>query len=160
MKGAALSDVPTIVPIVLSLVLFFSSVVWAINRVNDVNDDIQLALDSVRLAETFTQTAYVTPDLWGKFCTAAKTQFPGRFFVATITTFDDWKTVDNPQDWLLNNNNHNSSEFYCSNVPSGWSGKNARRVVINAFPILVQEQGGEIPKNDLRVLVVGIWQGA
>ncbi len=157
MKGAALSDVPTIVPIVLSLVLFFSSVVWAINRVNDVNDDIQLALDSVRLAETFTQTAYVTPDLWGKFCTAAKTQFPGRFFVATITTFEEWKNVNDPQDWLLSGG---TSQFFCSNVPSGWSGKNARRVVINAFPILVQEPGGEIPKNDLRVLVVGIWQGA
>ena len=159
MRGAALSDVPTIVPIVLSLVLFFSSVVWAINRVNDVNGDIQLALDSVRLAETFTQTAYVTPDLWNKFCDAAKTQFPGRRFLVAITTFDEWKDVKNPVTWISGKLGNPSGLYVCARGERGEI-ERARRIVVHAFPILVQEQGGSVPKNELNVLVVGIWQGA
>lgn len=161
MRGIeALSDVPTIVPIILALVLFFSSIVWAINRVNSLNDDIQMSLDLIRVAETFTQTAYITHQSFQDFCDVTKTQFGSQPFVVAVLPMETYKQISrgDPKSFLVEI--YNRAQMKCpkniSNLSSALS--RASKVLVSAFPVLVQDI--TLPRNDLRVMVVGLWRAA
>ena len=148
MKGIeALSDVPTIVPIVFALVLFFSSVVWAINRVNSLNDDIQMSLDAIRVAETFTQTAYLTLQSFQDFCDIARTQFGSQPFVVAVLPMDTYKQISRGDPRIFLAEVYNSAQMRCPrSVPdlSSVLGR-APKVLVSAFPVLVQK--GTLPRN-------------
>jgi len=154
----ALSDVPTIVPIVFALVLFFSSVVWAVNRVNSLNDDIRMSLDAIRVAETFTQTAYLTLQSFQDFCDIARTQFGSQPFVVAVLPVDTYRQISRGDPRAFLPAAYDRAEIRCPrNVPdlSGVLGR-ASKVLVNAFPVLVQKGA----HNELHVMVVGLWRAA
>lgn len=162
MRGVeALTDVSTIIPIVLALVLFFSSVVWAINRVNSLNDDIQMSLDAIRIAETFTQTSYLTRQSFLDFCDVAVTQFGSQPFVAAVLPMNEYRKVPrgDPKSFLTRV--YDKAQMKCPrNLNVSTTLGKASKVLVNAFPVLVQEQGGGTPRNELYVMVVGLWRVA
>ena len=85
MRGySALEDVPMIVPIALALILFFSSLSWAVNTVNSVNRRVDMTIAAIRVADVFAQWGVLTDDTWELSCNAIRDKEKAVYFSAHL----------------------------------------------------------------------------
>ncbi|HID09232.1 TPA: hypothetical protein EYP13_03305, partial [Candidatus Micrarchaeota archaeon] len=84
-KGySALEDVPMVVPIALALILFFSSLSWAINTVNSVNRRVDMTLAMIRIADVFAQWGVLTDETWDTSCNVIKDREKDVYFLVYL----------------------------------------------------------------------------
>ncbi len=149
---SALEDVPVIVPIVVALLLFFSSLNFALDRVSKANNQIDLTLKALELADVFTQGTIITQNGFNASCEVAKTSFPGFGFVVAIMDIDASIRARDPQQMY---SSLKSKSPRCFTEPA--PGKK-QTVIVKAVPVVSQEIEGGIPVNKLKKMVVMIWK--
>ena len=153
MKGTSLMDMGTIVPIVLALLLFFGSVVSAVNTVNKKNRKIDLVFSLVNVVDTLTQTGVVEENSLEQAVELLRNTLPASFYVCITDVNDDNYTQ-------------------CTLKASKENGTGEKRdpdYVINhlntdylafTFPVSYQVEKDGVPYNEVNKMLVIVWQGA
>lgn len=149
MRGyGALEDVPMIIPIALALILFFSSLAWAINTVNSVNRRVDTTIATIRVADAFAQWGMLTGDSWDMSCNVIKDQEKAVYFSAHLVRPDEL-------DDFLRSFDDDLDVKRCESLhlqrPRGSD------VYVRFFPVTYQEPDGGVVENKVYFLVVRTW---
>ena len=134
-----LADMTVVVPIAISLILFFAALAWATNTVESVNNRVNLSVKLVDLAEIFTAPGILTDKEFSNACTAAAGMGEG---ISYIVKLNCGGTVMGT----------------CPNVPPPIPPRATR--LVYAFPVPYQISSAGLPENDVCYLEVTVWKGA
>ncbi len=153
MRGTSLMDMTTLVPIVLALLLFFGSVVSAINTVSEKNRKIDLVFSLVNVVDTLTQAGVITQDNFEDAVELLQNTLPNGFYVC-VTEVDD----DQYNDCIYSASKERGTGETRRPEEVLLSLKN-RDYVSFSFPVTVQEDRGGVPFNDVKKMLVIVWEG-
>lgn len=145
---SALEDVPMVIPIALALILFFSSLTWAINTVNSVNRRVDTTVATIRVADAFAQWGVLTGDTWDLSCKVIRDQEKSVYFSAHLVKPDDLEDFLNS---FSDRFDLKSCESVASRKPGGSS------VYVRFFPVTYQELRNGVVENKVYFLVVRTW---
>ena len=152
MKGVSVMEMGTIIPIVLALLLFFGSVVSALNTVEKKNKQIDLVMSLVQVVDRITETGVLTKEQFDEATDVLKETLPANFFVC-VTSYDD------------------STYRNCTMKkakPDSWSTYTPQTLVTRlrnrdlisaAFPVTVQVNVNGVPFNEVKRMLVIVWEG-
>ncbi len=150
---SALEDVPMIVPIAASLILFFGALAWAVNTVNSTNSAVDLDLSLLQVADSFAQQGIITPDNFKATCERVRGSQESVYFVVVLS---DSGTAPPPAIRDLYNTIPRNSSKVCTNASV--HPRPGQHVIVRVFPVTYQEHGSAC--NRLWFLWVVVWPKA
>ena len=153
MNGTSLMDMSTIIPIVLALLLFFGSVVSAINTVSKKNRQIDLVFSLVNVVDTLTQTGVITKENFKRSVGILRSSLPVNFYVCITDVNDDQYNNCILRADKTSTNVTKSPQDIISTLKT-------RSYLSFAFPVTYQvvDKNG-IPFNEVKKVLVIVWQG-
>ncbi len=149
----ALEDVSIVIPIAVSIILFFSALAWAISTIQNTNSSVDLTLKAVDLADVFASPGVITDKSFSSACSSAITLANGYGFLVYVTSPTHPATVSDVE------NRRRTPTLICPASPVPQIPKRTT-VITRAFPIPYQETLAGLPYNDVNLLVVTVWKGA
>ncbi len=152
MKGISVMEMSTIVPIVLALLVFFGSVVSALNTVEKKNRQIDLVLSLIQIVDRTTEAGVLTKPRFHEAMNVVRQTLPVNFYVC-VTRYND-STYNQCELW-----DAKTSEY---NYPSPNSVVNKLRnvdYISVAFPVTYQIEMGGVPFNEINRMLVIVWEG-
>ena len=152
MKGTSLMDMTIIVPIILALLLFFGSVVSAINTVSEKNRKIDLVFSLVNVVDTLTQAGVITQKNFGESVALLQKTLSSGFYVC-ITDVNDEEYED--CELVASKEEGNIEERRPQEIINTLHNKD---YVSFAFPVTVQEEKDGIPFNEVKKALVVVWE--
>lgn len=147
MRGIALPEVMTIIPVVLALMIFFGSMVSALNKVAEKNSRTEMALTLVWIVDRLTESGVLSDERWDELESLLKENTPMNFFIclSDIRGLGCKKVIAKGTD--------------ASDI--GSAVKDIRGDYITAtFPVSYQINKDGIPFNEVKKITVIVWQGA
>jgi len=147
MRGVALPEVMTIIPVVLALLIFFSSMVTALNKVTEKNKKTELTLTLVWIVDRLTESGVLSDERWDEIEELLKDNTTSNFFVclSEVEGGSCLRTMGKGVD--------------ATNI-GGVVGKIKGDYVTATFPVSYQINKGGVPFNDVKKITVIVWQGA
>ncbi len=143
-----------VVPVAIALILFFGALSWATSHVNAVNQQVDLALALLRVADSFAQPGVVTESSFDQSCSAVKGSETSVNFAVCLVS------PDNLANYLKGISSGSSGgscvkKCYTASIPRRLPG-----MITNYFPVSYQVSSGSLPENDVYFLVVTVWPRA
>ena len=149
MKGIALMEMSTIVPVVLALLLFFGSVVSAINTVNEKNAKIDMVFSLVQIVDRLTEAGVITEERFHSVVEILRSSMPVNFYVCVT----DIRDTD-----------YSRCSLEGSKPEGIGSAEEAERraagdYISATFPVTVQVDRDGVPFNEVKKILVMVWEG-
>lgn len=140
-------EMSTIVPIVLALLIFFGSVVSALNTVASKNEKIDLVFSLVQIVDRITETGVVTQKNFNDSIASLKGSLPVHFYVCITRVGDeDYSSCGLKSD--------------DSTTPDQIFQKHSQDLISATFPITYQTTKDGVPFNEVNKVLVMVWKGA
>ena len=150
-----------VVPIVLSLLIFFSALSWATDTVNRTNERVDTTLALLRVADAFTQWGVITKDTWEESCEAIRTKEQDVGFVVCLVDPGDVSDVLN----RMRSSSGGIDTSACDSLTSPcayteYLPRKASYFLVRYFPVTYQNDNGSTVENQVKFLVVAVWPRA
>lgn len=145
-----------IVPIALALILFFSSLSWAVNIVNSVNRRVDMTIAAIRVADVFAQWGVLADDTWELSCNAIKDKEKAVYFSAYLVKPENLDA--SLKDLGGRNPRTNNSNVLKSCMSASFkSPATLTDVYVRFFPVTYQNVVNGMVNNEVFFLVVRTW---
>lgn len=150
LKGyGALEDVPMVVPITLALIVFFSSLTWAIDTVNSTNRRVDMTVATIRISDAFAQWGILTDKEWDLSCNIIKDKEKGIYFSVYLVSPEDLDSFLKKGEAV---------DLKRCEAPSAETPSKHNKLYVRFFPITYQSKSGaDIVDNNVCFLVVMVW---
>ncbi len=149
-------EMGTIIPIVLALLIFFGSLVSAMNIVNQKNKRIDLVFSLIQIVDRVTEAGVITKNNFNEVQSVLKQTIPVNYYICITTYDDDLYTRCGNGNGLVAAKQDDLKYESPQNVIKSIS----EEYVSAAFPVTYQVMRGKVPFNEVNRMLVIVWQGA
>lgn len=156
MKGIAVMEMGTIIPIVLALLIFFGSLVSAMNTVNQKNRRIDLVFSLIQIVDRVTEAGVITKKNFNEVQSVLKETIPVNYYICVTTYDDDQYSRCGTGRGLVAAKQDDLKYKSPQQIVGSLSGE----YVSAAFPVTYQVTKDGVPFNEVNRMLVIVWQGA